>query len=220
LNGRAFFFQYGIGGTRKKKEPAKVCGFVHYGKASHSRRSLHGEESSDELWANLPKRVVYAIALEGQFEYEGCKVQSRVINHDDVRDFHEETKNNLYEVTKEIFEAEYLVPANLSKMIAERWTKNLNAPGLNYRMEKGEGDLDLPFITLEGLEGSIVGEPVFRIDSDRLLVSPNSREWVKNKILEEQETDRRCRHLYEACDMSYVERKEEAMRSLRIKLKI
>lgn len=65
-----------------------------------------------------------------------------------------------------------------------------------------------------------MGEDVPRFDNESYLVSPNSREWARNKILEEEETERRCRHLYEECDRGYVERKEEAMRSLRVKLNL
>lgn len=217
LNGRAFFFQNGIGGS-KKKEPVPVCGFICYGKAKFSNRMRH--DTSGELWANLPKRIVYAIAAGGQFDYEGCKVQSKVNNHDDVKNFEDETRHHVFEVDRKVFEAEYLTPMHISKMVADRWIRKVDAPPLSYILSQGDGDLDLPFIKLEGMEGSIVGEPVFRLDNERFLVSPNSKEWVKNKIIEAEETERRCRHLYEDCDRSYVERKEEAMKSLKVKLGI
>lgn len=64
-----------------------------------------------------------------------------------------------------------------------------------------------------------MGEDVPRFDNESYLVSPNSKKWARQKISEEEEeTERRCMHLYQECDRSYVERKFEAINSLRRKL--
>ena len=196
------------------RDPSKRCnivGFVKYGKKVEFKQ-LEGRGQ----YAQLSEDRVFAQSVPAYW-YVGNIVQAKKDTSAAHTSIHDMTRWHIKEVPEAVFKAAWDSAGAIAQMMMGKWESDTDTPTLPDTASVPSGDLDVPHIILEGMEPSIVGQSCFLIGS-RFMVTPNSRALVAARIAEEQALDARCSHLYEACDMTYINNKRAATAAVQCKL--
>lgn len=129
------------------------------------------------------------------------------------------TRHHVKEISKEHYQQFWDTPRLLAEAQIHLWLARVDVPALEVSYEEPftEAVIDVPHVVIEGPEKSIIHGSPFFLPGSRHLVSPNAKAFVRAKIHEEEATEARCSHLYEACDMNYVTAKRASIAALRAK---
>lgn len=132
------------------------------------------------------------------------------------------TRHHVKEISKEHYQQFWETPRILAEAQMNLWQVQVEAPPLEVSYEEPveSAKIDVPFVTLDAQEKSIVHGSPFILPGGLHLLSPNAKAFVRAKIREEEAIEARCSHLYEACDMRYVEMKRQTIAGLRRKFEL
>ncbi len=206
LAGRYFAYRY------RGRAPAFVTGYVSYGKTvklnSDGDRAVMGVSRVWVCTGTYHHAQVKEIKRESQEVYMQCSG--------------DHTRTHRREITVEEFNQAWDAPAALVEALVDKWcrtegTRVEHQPDISFGAKESGLPLDIPYLEMQ--PGWVRFFPKdFMLHGERYLLTPNSRVAVLAKLDEEENRDSRCSHLYEACDMAYVERKRETIAEIRRRL--